>query len=104
MIGELLYVYEGMTRYLGDLVLTARSGMRTAAEDREFAAWVAANQERNRPGRTWRPLVDTAVAVASVSSAPGEDVPYRRGLDYYHESMLVWLRPRPNLPAQRGGR
>ncbi len=91
MSGEMLYVYEGMTRYFGDLVVTARSGMRTAEEDREFAAWVAANQDRNRPGREWRPLVDTAVAVASINEAPGEEVPYRRSLDYYDESMLVWL-------------
>jgi predicted metalloprotease with PDZ domain len=91
MSGELLYVYEGMTRYLGDLVLTARSGMRTAEEERDYAAWVAGNQDRNRPGRDWRPLVDTAVAVASISEAPGEEVPYRRSLDYYDESMLLWL-------------
>jgi predicted metalloprotease with PDZ domain len=104
MLGELLYVYEGMTRYLGDLVLTARSGMRTVVEDREFAAWVAANQERNRPGRAWRPLVDTAVAVSSISTAPGEDVPYRRGLDYYDESMLVWLDADTIIRAKSGGK
>ena len=91
MIGELLFVYEGMTRYLGDLVLSARSGMRRPEEDREFAAWVSANQDRNRPGRNWRPLVDTAVAVQSIGMAPNEEVPYRRSLDYYDESMLVWL-------------
>ena len=43
MQGNLLWVYEGMTRYLGDFVLSGRSGMRTAEEDREYAAWVAAN-------------------------------------------------------------
>ena len=91
MLGELLFVYEGMTRYFGDLVLSARSGMRTPEEDREYAAWVSANQDRNRPGRNWRPLVDTAVAVQSIGGAPNEEAPYRRGLDYYDESMLVWL-------------
>jgi predicted metalloprotease with PDZ domain len=91
MIGELLFIYEGMTRYLGDLVLSARSGMRTVEEDREFAAWVSANQDRNRPGRNWRPLVDTAIAVQSIGMAPSEEIPYRRSLDYYDESMLVWL-------------
>src|SRR6266568_2954054 len=73
MIGELLWVYEGMTRYLGDFVLSARSGMRTAEEDREYAAWVAANQDHNRPGRNWRPLADTAVDVQTISIAPGEE-------------------------------
>jgi len=103
MVGELLFVYEGMTRYLGDLVLSARSGMRTAEEDREYAAWVAANQDRNRPGRNWRPLVDTAVAVSSLGEAPGEEAPYRRGLDYYDESMLVWLDVDTTIRMKSGG-
>lgn len=103
MIGELLFVYEGMTRYLGDLVLSARSGMRTAEEDREYAAWVAANQDRNRPGRNWRPLVDTAVAVQSIGMAPNEEIPYRRALDYYDESMLVWLDADTTIRAKSKG-
>jgi len=103
MTGELLYVYEGMTRYLGDFVLTARCGMRTAEEDRDFAAWIAANQDRNRPGRNWRPLVDTAIAVASISAAPNEETPYRRSLDYYDESLLVWLDADATIRQKSGG-
>jgi predicted metalloprotease with PDZ domain len=103
MIGELLWVYEGMTRYLGDFVLSARSGIRTAEEDREFAAWVAANQDRNRPGRNWRPLADSAVDVQTIATAPGEEVPYRRGLDYYDESLLVWLDVDTTIRAKSGG-
>jgi predicted metalloprotease with PDZ domain len=103
MVGELLWVYEGMTRYLGDLVLTARSGMRTPEEDREFAAFVAATLDHNRPGRSWRPLVDTAVAVQSIASAPNEEVPYRRALDYYDESMLVWLDVDTTIRAKTNG-
>jgi predicted metalloprotease with PDZ domain len=104
MLGELLYVYEGMTRYFGDIVLSARSGMRTAEEDREFVAFVAGNQERNRPGRLWRPLADTAVAVSSISGAPGEDVPYRRSLDYYDESGLIWLDADTIMRTKSGGK
>jgi predicted metalloprotease with PDZ domain len=103
MIGELLFVYEGMTRYLGDLVLSARSGMRTPEEDREYAAWVAANQDKNRPGRTSRALVDTAVGVAALGAAPNEEVPYRRALDYYDESMLLWLDVDTTIRARSGG-
>ena len=103
MIGELLFVYEGMTRYFGDFVLSARSGMRTAEEDREYAAWVAANQDHNRPGRHWRPLADTAVNVPTISVAPGEEVPYRRGLDYYDESLLVWLDADTTIRTKSGG-
>jgi predicted metalloprotease with PDZ domain len=104
MIGELLFVYEGMTRYLGDLVLSARSGMRTMEEDREYAAWVSANQDQNRVGRAWRPLVDTAVAVQSIGVAPNEDVPYRRALDYYDESMLLWLDADTRIRIKSGGK
>ncbi|HSP15250.1 MAG TPA: M61 family peptidase [Thermoanaerobaculia bacterium] len=104
MLGELLFVYEGMTRYLGDLVLSARSGMRTPEEDRDYAAWVSANQDVNRPGRTWRPLVDTAVTVQSIGMAPNEEVPYRRALDYYDESMLVWLDVDTTIRAKSGGK
>ncbi|HEY6137976.1 MAG TPA: hypothetical protein VI670_09465 [Thermoanaerobaculia bacterium] len=104
MLGELLWVYEGMTRYLGDFVLTARSGMRSAEEDREFIAWIGGNQERNRPGRDWRPLADTAVAVQSMATAPGEDVPMRRALDYYDESGLIWLEADGIIRAKSGGR
>ncbi|MEA2568883.1 MAG: hypothetical protein QOI24_884 [Acidobacteriota bacterium] len=103
MRGELLWVYEGMTRYLGDLVLTARTGMRTPEQDRDYIAHVAGNLDRNRPGRSWRPLVDTAVAVQSIATAPSEGVPYRRALDYYDESMLVWLDADTTIRAKSGG-
>jgi predicted metalloprotease with PDZ domain len=103
MQGELLWVYEGMTRYLGDFVLTGRTGIRSPEEDREFAAYVAGTLERNRPGRNWRPLVDTAVAVQSIGAAPNEEVPYRRALDYYDESLLVWLDVDTTLRAKSNG-
>ncbi|HEY2325419.1 MAG TPA: M61 family peptidase [Thermoanaerobaculia bacterium] len=103
MVGELLYVYEGMTRYLGDFVLSARSGMRTPEEDREFAAYVAGNLDRNRPGRNWRPLVDTAVGVSAMGLAPNEEVPYRRSLDYYDEMLPVWLDVDTTIRAKTNG-
>ncbi|HLJ75324.1 MAG TPA: M61 family peptidase [Thermoanaerobaculia bacterium] len=103
MIGDLLWVYEGMTRYLGDFVLSARTGMRTLDEDREFAAWVIANQDHNRPGRNWRPLVDTAVDVQTIGLAPAEEVPYRRALDYYDEALPLWLDADTTIRAKSGG-
>jgi predicted metalloprotease with PDZ domain len=88
---ELLWVYEGLTRYLGDLLLTTRSGIRTPEQSREYLAWVAATQDRNRPGRQWRPLVDTAAAVPAFDGAPPAWTAWRRGRDYYDETMLIWL-------------
>jgi predicted metalloprotease with PDZ domain len=103
MVGELLWVYEGMTRYLGDMLLSARSGFRTPEQHRDHIAYIAATLDRNRPGRNWRPLVDTAVAVQSLAGAPSEDVPYRRALDYYDESGLVWLDVDTTIRQKSGG-
>jgi len=88
---ELLWVYEGLTRYLGDVLLTARSGIRTPAQIRDHLAFLAATLDRNRPGRQWRPLVDTAAAIPAFDAAPAAWTSYRRTRDYYDESMLIWL-------------
>jgi predicted metalloprotease with PDZ domain len=78
MLGELLWVYEGMTRYLGDFVLVSRSGLRAPELVRDHVAFVAANLDRNRTGRNWRPLSDTAVAVQVLAEAPFAWTAYRR--------------------------
>jgi predicted metalloprotease with PDZ domain len=101
---ELLWVYEGLTRYLGDFLLTTRSGIRSVEQARDFAAYVAANQDRNRPGRRWRPLVDTADSVWMLSGAPAAWSSYRRALDYYDESMLIWLEADAVIRQESGGR
>jgi len=77
--------------------------MRTTEEDREFAAYIAGNLDRNRPGRNWRPLVDTAVGVSAMGLAPNEEVPYRRSLDYYDEMLPVWLDVDTTIRAKTNG-
>lgn len=89
MKGDLLWVYEGLTQYLGQL-LTARSGLLSAEEYRESLAAAAATLD-NRPGRTWRPLADTAVAAQLLYFAAPEWDAERRGVDYYDEGWLIWL-------------
>lgn len=89
MKGNLLWVYEGMTEYLGD-VLMARTGMWDPARYRQNLATVAAELD-NRSGRTWRPLADTAVSVQTLNEAPTSWSNWRRGLDYYDEGELIWL-------------
>jgi predicted metalloprotease with PDZ domain len=101
---DLLWVYEGLTRYLGDFLLTTRSGIRSVEQSREYAAWVAANADHNRPGRSWRPLADTAVAAQFLSGAPQPWTAYRRALDYYDESLLIWLEADTILREKSGGR
>ena len=89
MRGELLWVYEGLTQYLGK-VLPARSGLWSAEDFREAMAAVAAEME-NQSGRQWRPLVDTATAVQFTYPSDRAWMNYRRRVDYYDEGSLIWL-------------
>jgi predicted metalloprotease with PDZ domain len=87
--GPLLWVYEGMTEYLGD-VLAARSGLRTQAQYRDILAMSAAGLDYT-PGREWRPTEDTAVAASILRGGNRAWSNWRRGQDYYMEGELVWL-------------
>ncbi|MGA7218975.1 MAG: M61 family peptidase [Candidatus Sulfotelmatobacter sp.] len=89
MIGDLLWVYEGLTDYLGSL-LAERSGLDSPEEYREALAATAAMLD-HRPGRTWRSLEDTARSVQSLRLLGPEWSNWRRGLDYYPEGELIWL-------------
>jgi predicted metalloprotease with PDZ domain len=100
---ELLWVYEGLTRYLGDILLTTRSGIRSVEQTREYLAFIAANQDHNRPGRRWRPLADTAVSAQILSGLPNPWTASRRPLDYYDESGLIWLEADTILRQKSGG-
>jgi predicted metalloprotease with PDZ domain len=91
MQNDLLWVYEGLTDYYGN-VLTARSGMRTAEQGRDVFAQIAAAFEIS-PGRTWRSLVDTTNGPITTShgAMPPTWTSWERSFDYYPESDLVWL-------------
>ena len=89
MIGDGLWVYEGLTEYLGD-VLTARCGIWTAAQYRDRLATIAASYN-NRPGRTWRDLQDTARMAQILYNVGGPFDNWRRGTDFYDEGELIWL-------------
>jgi predicted metalloprotease with PDZ domain len=89
MQGDLLWVYEGLTEYLGK-VWPARSGLWTPENFRESIAAVAAEMD-HQSGRNWRPLVDTATAVQFTYSSPRAWMNYRRRVDYYFEGLLLWL-------------
>src|SRR6202158_3510126 len=89
MKGELLWVYEGLTTYLGT-VLAARSGLRSAEQTREHIALLASTLD-HRAGRTWRSLENTSRAAQILYFAPSEWASYRRGTDFYPESVLIWV-------------
>ncbi|HEX3848399.1 MAG TPA: PDZ domain-containing protein [Steroidobacteraceae bacterium] len=89
MRGELLWVYEGLTEYLG-YVLSARSGL--APPDIARTQWAdVAGWAQSHKGREWRPLVDTAIAAQIGYTQPLEWLSRTRGTDFYDESALLWL-------------
>ena len=89
MIGDLLWVYEGLTQYLG-YVLAERSGIWSESYYKEQLAQIAAFLD-NEPGRRWRPLADTTTAAQLLYFAPGQWTAYRRSTDFYDEGWLIWL-------------
>src|SRR5580704_12463233 len=87
--GALLWVYEGLTQYLGDL-LTARCGLMSPAQYRDVLAMSAAYLD-NTPGRLWRSTEDTAIAASLLRSGNVPWYNWRRGQDYYSDGELIWL-------------
>jgi predicted metalloprotease with PDZ domain len=89
MQDDLLWVYEGLTNYLG-FILTARSGLLTADQDRDDLA-VTASTLDHTPGRQWRNLQDTADAAPQLYFSPRAWESWRRSTDFYDEDTLNWL-------------
>ena len=89
MQGDLLWVYEGLTQYLGD-ILAPRAGLWTKQQFLDQTAETAAALDHT-PGRAWRPLQDTADAAQILYSTPPEFESWRRSVDYYPEGFLIWL-------------
>jgi len=86
---RLLWVYEGLTNYLGWL-LAARSGLFSPEDAREYLALTAARMTNSR-GRAWRPLDDTAASASVLFDAPRSWASARRAVDFYDEGTLLWL-------------
>jgi predicted metalloprotease with PDZ domain len=89
MQDDLLWVYEGLTNYLGT-VLTARSGLLTPEQARDDLSMTAAALDHT-PGREWRNLQDTADAAPELYFSPQAWESWRRSTDFYDEGTLDWL-------------
>lgn len=98
---DLLWVYEGLTDYLGPL-LAARSGLWTPEQYHEYLASIAADLGPGTPGRTWRDLQDTATAIPGVRGGRAWGN-WKRGSDYYPEGDLVWLEVATIIHQQSNG-
>jgi predicted metalloprotease with PDZ domain len=99
---RLLWVYEGLTQYLG-YVLAARSGLYTPEVSRANLAQIA-DWARNQGGRSWRSLEDTAVAAPLLYGAKQDWASWRRGVDFYDEGALLWLDVDTLLRTLSGGK
>ena len=102
MLDDLLWVYEGLTEYLGSFVLTGRSGLRSPELSRDFLAADAAGLD-TKSGRQWRPLQDTADDASHLYSAADEWEGRRRAVDFYPEGVLLWLEADTIIRQQTNG-
>ena len=87
---SLLWVYEGLTEYLG-MLLATRAGFNDAAYMRDYLGRAAA-KFAHEPGRAYTALVDTAMEDWVLRSLHGGWSSLRRSQDYYDEGALIWLR------------
>jgi predicted metalloprotease with PDZ domain len=102
MRGSLLWVYEGMTQYWGQ-VLAARAGFYTKAEALDVWAMTAATYDYQK-GRAYRPLVDTTndPIIARRAAIPWRN--WQRSEDYYSEGQLIWLDVDTLIREKSGGK
>ncbi|MGI3775780.1 MAG: M61 family metallopeptidase [Janthinobacterium lividum] len=86
---SLLWVYEGMTEYWGQ-VLAARSGLWSRDQALDAIALEAADMQ-DEAGRAWRTLADTTQSPIFVRRRSLPWPNWQRGEDYYLEGLLLWL-------------
>ena len=102
MQSDMLWAYEGLTQYYG-VILAARSGGWKPEGLREYVAATAAYLN-DRPGRTWRDLEDTAISAQILYGGRPEGNSWRRSVDYYDESTLIWLEADALIREMTGGK
>jgi predicted metalloprotease with PDZ domain len=98
---RLLWVYEGLTNYIGWL-LAARCGLMSPEDARDYLAMTAARMT-NVKARGWRPLDDTAAAASTLFDATRSWRSARRAVDFYDEGTLLWLEVDGIIRAQTKG-
>lgn len=87
---DLLWVYEGMNKYLGDL-LSFRTGIRQPSQYPEYLAMIY-SEMATEPGRDSEPLIDVTTAAPYLYQALGDYPSLRRTAeDFYIEGELLWL-------------
>jgi predicted metalloprotease with PDZ domain len=103
MQGELLWIYEGLTTYLGR-ILPARAGLWTPEDFRSHLAVVAADAQL-QSGRHWRSLTDSSLSAPQLYRA-GDSWSFRRrstDASFYDEGELLWLEVDSLIREQTSG-
>ncbi|MBA3684187.1 MAG: hypothetical protein H0W72_02985 [Planctomycetes bacterium] len=96
-----LWIYEGLTEYLGT-VLAARSGLNTPAAWRDqLAEWM--DSLATMPGRQWRSVRDTCRCSWQLRAYSRSHQDLRRGQDYYIEGAVFWLAADLAIRQRSGG-
>ena len=99
---DLLWVYEGMNQYLGDL-LSFRTGIRAPKDYPEYLACIYAGMDAE-PGRLTTPLIDLTTAAPHFYTVRGDYGSLRRNAnDFYTEGELVWLDADTIIREKTGG-
>ncbi|MFN2529072.1 MAG: M61 family peptidase [Candidatus Baltobacteraceae bacterium] len=100
---DLLWIYEGMNQYLGDL-LSFRAGIRDPKKYPEYLAHIYAAMDQE-PGRRDEPLIDTTTAAPWLYSSGGQYSSLRRTAgDFYTEGELIWLDADTIIRERTGGK
>ncbi len=87
---DLLWVYEGMNQYLGDLI-SFRAGIRNYKSYPEYLASVYAEMD-TETGRATTPIIDLTTGAPYYYTARGGYHAIRRSAgDFYSEGELMWL-------------
>ncbi len=103
MLDEMLWVYEGLTEYLGD-VLAVRSGLLTEEEFRDEFARIAAAMD-SHSAREWRSLRDSTISAPLLYyQSRAWAARLRRQDDFYQESALLWLEADTLIRRESKGR
>jgi predicted metalloprotease with PDZ domain len=89
MIGDMLWVYEGLTSYWAEILAT-RAGLETSVQMKDRMAVYQAEMA-HRTGRNWRNLLDVSKSAQILYSAGQPWTILRRATDFYREGPLLWL-------------
>ena len=100
---ELLWVYEGMNQYLGDLI-SFRSGIRKPQDYPEYLASIYDDMD-HETGRSRTSLIELTTGAPYFFNARGDYGSMRRNAnDFYTEGELIWLDADTIIREKSGGK